>query len=326
MKSAWRKFWTEPAGAEPLAFLRIGAAAILLLQARAIAPQFLDLYGQGGILQGALRDLLADSSLPGVRDLAALLQAHGINETTTLGSIGVFYLASLVALLLGFHTRLSATMAWLTHWLLASGHVTSYGLDTFAGVFLFYLVWIPSGRAWSLDAASGRVSPGPSAEARWALRTLQLHLSIAYLACGVDKAMGAQWWNGDAIWRSVTLPLYAQYDLRWLAKAPWIATLSGWGTLVVECGYPIGMWVRRLRPYWLVAIIGLHLGILALMGLPLFALMMIVLSVSAFGVGATSEDRVLRWGVRGVQWAGAVPARTRSRAISLRTLAGADGA
>jgi len=280
----WKKFWTAPASPLPLAVLRIGVAAILAVQAYWVAPQFFDLYGSDGILQGTLRGQFGSSDLPGIYELAHWLQGLGVAETHTLAAIGALYFLGVLGLLLGFHTRVAAVITWATHFALAGGNASSYGLDTFVNITLFYFLWMPIGAAYSWDAFTGRVSSAPSPEARWSLRILQLHLSIAYLACGLDKALGYQWWNGESIWRSLMMPFYAQFDASWMAKVPGIARLAGWGTLIVECGYAVAMWIPRLRKFWLMAVIGLHLGIFALMGLHLFALMMIVLSVSAFGV------------------------------------------
>jgi hypothetical protein len=177
-----------------------------------------------------------------------------------------------------------AGLVWGLHLCLAGGHITSYGIDTFAGILLFYFLWLPVGAVASLDAVAGTAPPAVSSDARLGLRVVQIHLCLVYLACGLEKAAGSQWWNGEAIWRSVMMPEYAQYSLAWLSQAPWLAKVFGWGTLVVESGYACFMWVPRLRPFWLLAIVGLHLGILLLMGLTLFALMMMVLSTAAFAV------------------------------------------
>ena len=54
------------------------------------------------------------------------------------------------SLALGFHTRLSAFLAWGLHLsLVTSGFASFYGVDQLANTFLFYLVLFPSGRAWT---------------------------------------------------------------------------------------------------------------------------------------------------------------------------------
>src|SRR5207248_2278213 len=116
-----------------------------------------------------------------------------------------------------YRTRFASIAAWLTHTLFMFQQTTSYGVDCFAQIFLFYLVWMPAGAAFSLDRLAGRVSGDPSIAARISIRVLQLHLCVAYFFSGFEKAMGEQWWNGDAIWRSLMLPQYRQFDFSWLS-------------------------------------------------------------------------------------------------------------
>ncbi len=288
-QKSWNTFWLKPASARPLALLRIGTALILLAQAYWVAPQFFAIYGSNGILEGSLRGEFRNSDLLGLYELVVFMLRLGVGETTTLLVSASAYILGLFGLLLGYHTRKAACLTWLTHLLFAGAHVTSYGIDTFIGITLFYFLWMPIGAAYSLDVVSGRTSSEPTSQARWAFRVLQIQLSIAYLFCGIDKAMGIQWWNGDAIWRSVMMPLYAQFDLSWLSKLPWICKVAGWGTLVLEAGYPLGMAYSKTRKFWFLSIVGLHLGIFIFMGLHLFALMMILLSTSAFGLDSLAE-------------------------------------
>jgi ABC-type amino acid transport system permease subunit len=74
-------------------------------------------------------------------------------------------------------------------------------------------------------------------------------------------------------------------DWSWLAAAPVLATIASVGTLVIEMGYPIFMNVPRTRLVWLLFTVMMHIGIGVTLGLWLFAAIMIVLSVSAYGAG-----------------------------------------
>jgi hypothetical protein len=69
----------------------------------------------------------------------------------------------------------------------------------------------------------------------------------------------------------------------WLAWYPWIPMALSWFTMFIETFYFAGMWIPRLRVYWLGGIIALHMGIGLFLGLYLFGLVMILLSLSAFG-------------------------------------------
>jgi hypothetical protein len=281
------RFTFAPARAEPLAALRIGLALVLLGQAAMIAPWARELYTRGGILPAAIPEALSRSGLPHLHALFRLLAPAGIGERPILAVVGAAYVLSLVSLLLGLGTRVSAVLAWFLHLtLVESGEGTNYGADQLAHIFLFYLVWAPSGAALSLDRRLGRVRPGPSPAARLALRVIQVHLCIIYLTGGVAKALSRTWWDGDSIWRAVMSPEYRQLDFSWLASHPWVAVVAGWSVLAVEIGYPVFMWPRVTRRPWVLATTALHLGIAAFMGLTVFGAIMIVFTVAAFGVSA----------------------------------------
>ena len=284
---AIERFFLAPAWPTPLAVLRIGLALVLLVQAALIVPAFFVLYERSGVPRGLLRDALARHGLPHLGWLIHALGRFGVGESTILVSTGLVYVASLLALLVGWRTRMVAAFAWLTHLtLMMTANGTNYGADNFGNIFLFYLIWIPSGAALSMDRLANRAPAGPTTAARLALRVIQLHLCMVYLAGGLMKGSGGQWWDGDAIWRSLMLPEYRQYDFCWLADHPWFARLSGWMVVAVETGYSIFIWPRRTRRPWILATVAMHLGIALFMGLGIFGAIMIVFTVAAFGVGA----------------------------------------
>jgi hypothetical protein len=161
----------------------------------------------------------------------------------------------------------------------------------FAQIALFYCLWMPIGNVMSVDNMMKGGMEIPSSFARLSLRVLQIHLCVVYFTSGMDKAEGIQWWNGEAIWRSLMRPDLAQYDMTWLASVPWLAMLICWATLVVELGYAVFVWPRRTRTLWALATIGLHVGIAVMMGLWSFSAVMIVLTGSAFLISAEPGTR-----------------------------------
>jgi hypothetical protein len=284
------RFLFEPASPTPLALLRIGVSLILLFQAWYLAPLLFDLYGEASVLQQGLGEEVSQryASLTYWLDRIASL---GGSPSLALTMMGVAYVFSLVGLLLGWKTRLSAIAAWLLHLGFTYGQTTSYGLDLFTHVSLFLMIWVPAGAALSWDNRRGPPEGRPSSEARLGRRTLQIYLCLTYLASGLEKALGHQWWDGEAIWRSLTLPSLSQFNLQWMAGYPWLPIALGWGTLLIEIGYSLFIWPRRTRKLWFALTVGLHLGIGIFLGLWLFAFIMIVLNLAAFGGGLIENPR-----------------------------------
>jgi len=285
--------WFRPVSARPLAGLRVGLSLLLLVHLVWLSDDFLSLHGSRGIIPWELTDLLRDPWVPGLPTLTKAFRPLGIGEHTAMTILLAGYAASLLSLALGLHTRLSAAVAWGLHLcVVTSGSASYYGVDQLANTFLFYLVVFPPARAGTIPVGC--------------LRVMQVHLCVIYLAAGLDKAMGSQWWNGEAIWQTVSQPIFRTFDLGWLASHPWIPMLAGWSTLVVEIGYAFLIWPGRTRKTWAIATIGLHVGTCLFMGLVFFASVMILLTSCLFLI---PEQAVERAGARRRRWVqAAVPA------------------
>ena len=187
----------------------------------------------------------------------------------------VHWLAVVVAVLftLGVGTRVVSVLAWA----LALGYIhrtreSLFGMDTMLAILLLYLMIAPAGAALSLDrllqrfrqsytALSHRkplplLTPAPSVSANVALRLLQVHFCIIYLASGCAKLQGAAWWNGTAVWQTFSnyefTPerfVYFTPLLRWLTnhRILWEIVNSGGSvfTLGLELGLPFLIWFPR---------------------------------------------------------------------------------
>jgi hypothetical protein len=112
---------------------------------------------------------------------------------------------------------------------------------------------------------------------------LQVHLCFIYFFGGIAKCFGVGWWNGTSLWRALTRPPFdvipAQLLVRWQA----LLLIAGIFVCVLETAYPVFIWWKKTRAIWLMCIIGMHVAIGATMGLHLFALIMIILNIAAFG-------------------------------------------
>jgi CubicO group peptidase (beta-lactamase class C family) len=285
--------WFRPVSPRPLAGLRVGLPLLLLLHLVWLSNDVLSLHGSRGIIPWELTDLLRDPWVPGLPTLAKAFLPLGISEHTAITLLLSGYAGSLLSLALGIHTRLSAFLAWGLHLsLVTSAFASYYGVDQLANTFLFYLFVFPSGRAWRFAArpASAR---GEETVPVGCLRVMQVHLCVIYLAAGLDKAMGSQWWNGEAIWQTVSQPVFSTFDLSCLARHSWIPMLAGWATLVVEVGYAFLIWPRRTRKVWCIATIGLHLGTCLFMGLVFFSSLMILLTSCLFLIPEEVMERAV---------------------------------
>ena len=280
-------FFLKPASPKPLAIFRIAFSFILIAQAFSMRESILSFLSNHGLVQQDVVNMLSDPFLPKLNGLMNRASQFGISESGYLHAFSMAYMLSLFCLLLGIFTNLAALLTWLLHWtIINTGYSGSYGADMYAHIFLFYLVWVPSGASYSLDRVFRRVSDAPSSRARLGLRAMQLHLCISYLASGLEKGTGIQWWNGEAIWMALNLPEYCPFDMHWLANFPFVAMVVGWATLAVETLYCIFVWHRKTRLLWVLATCGLHVSIAILLSLPIFSLIMCVATLACFGISA----------------------------------------
>lgn len=297
---------TRPVTPRPLAWFRIGLASVLLVQAFFLVGHLHDLFGRHGIVAWSVMSENVPPAVPSLEWLEKALCFVAGPATFVVPLAFSLYVGSLLGLLLGYRTRLAASIAWLSHTaLMTSGQMAAYGVDMFAQIGLFYCLWFPVGHALSLDRSrrTGSVSDQsdrPSFGAWLGLRILQLHVCIIYTSSGVEKALGEQWWNGESIWRAVMgAPLGSPIDCSFIAAVPWLAVGLCWSTLLLEAGVIVFVWHPRLRKLWLVGIVGMHVGIAVVLGLWTFSATMIVFDVTAFGfrpdLGCDEEpDSVLR--------------------------------
>jgi hypothetical protein len=268
---------------------------------------------------------------------------YHVTDPNWMLAIHLAFLGVMVLFTLGFCTRVTSALTWLAA--LSYYHrseITLFGVDTMQNILLLYLMIGPSGAALSLDrfisrwwirhqrAAHGLAPapdepPAPSASANLALRLLQVHFCVIYLAAGTSKLLGPAWWNGTAIYLTMAnfefspLAYSSQIGLlRWLCQNRWlweiVMTGGTWFTVALEISLPFLIWNRRLRLLMVSCSVLLHTSIALTMGLTVFSLLMATLVLS-FVPGEIFEAMLglARRGLHTVAGKSAVPAAKPGR-------------
>jgi hypothetical protein len=112
----------------------------------------------------------------------------------------------------------------------------------------FLLIFSSAGADLSLDrfASSGQPFVGEYISP-WALRLMQLQVSIIYLRAGLAKLGGAAWLEGSAAYYPTQVQEYRRFPLpTMLASAFWIR-LATWGTILIELALGTASWVKDCR-------------------------------------------------------------------------------
>jgi hypothetical protein len=224
--------------------------------------------------------------------LIALGEHAGLREEIMLSAAWFCLLGAGCGLLVGLGCRFSAILAWFLHLCAAkSGGFVSYGVDSFMTIGLFYLMLSPLPDRYSLDCRLRESqSKDPKLLGFWR-RVLQLHLCLIYFFSGLAKCLGRGWWDGSSVWRALIRPPFNVIDPDALVRWKYLFPVAGIFICVLEIGYPFFIWNNKTRKIWLICICAMHAGIGLMMGMYLFALIMIVLNVAAFGPGSIHVER-----------------------------------
>ena len=244
--------------------------------------------GQGLISRDLAEALLSVEShfIPRLGWLVALGAHVGLREETILSVGWICLFGAGCSLLLGLFCRVSAILAWFLHLCAAkSGGFVSYGVDNFMTIALFYLMLSPLPDRYSLDWRLRKSrSKDPQLLGFWR-RVLQLHLCLIYFFSGLTKCLGSGWWDGSNVWRALIRPPFGVIDPEILVRWRYVFPIAGVFICFLETAYPLFIWSRSTRKIWLICICAMHAGIGLAMGMYLFALIMIILNLAAFGPG-----------------------------------------
>ncbi|SDD35727.1 HTTM domain-containing protein [Auraticoccus monumenti] len=205
-----------------------------------------------------------------------------------------------VAFTLGWRTRIVLPVffvAWVS-FIEMNDSLGDQGDNMYRMVLLALLFADPAMR-WSLDARrrARPVDPGRGWLARkWAgepllpswvtntshnlvLVTLTCHVCFVYASGALFKAGGTPWQQGYAIYN----PLQTQRFGTWPALSDLVTawtpavTAVSWASIILQLCFPLMLLQRFTRVIGLFGILGFHIGIAVLMGLPWFSLAMVAI-------------------------------------------------
>lgn len=264
----WRSFWFKPEPAYPLGFIRMVFGALVVAWTLAIAPDLFELFGE----EGAVTSPSWDYRWSVLEEL---------NTDQGLFVVWLVLLLSALALTVGWHSRVAAVVVFvLVQSFVQRGRPVFNAGDVLLSIEALLIALSACGAAISLDQ---RRLTGSfwSAQLRppWALRLLQIQLSLIYLSTVQEKLTGETWLRGTAVsfaWRTdqqwAILPAPD-----WVANNAVIVNVASWATLVIELAIAILVWNKKWRPWVLSLGIVLHVAILLNLNVGFFSFAIFVL-------------------------------------------------
>lgn len=274
-----------------LSILRVGLGVQIILYCLSLWNDWIYLLastGRGLISRNLAEGVLGVESIiiPRISWLVAAGQCVGLENEAVLWVVWGLLLLGGVLLSIGFCSRLAAFGTWFLHLCaVKSGDLLVYGVDNFITIGLFYLMLSPLPDKASLDWKFRKPRAQNSELLGFFRRVLQLHLSLAYFFGGLSKCLGHGWWDGSSIWRALIRPPFDVLSPELLVKWKHLFPALGIGVWIIELGYPFFIWSKRTRLVWLICVLLMHISIGLFMSMYLFASIMIILNLAAFGPG-----------------------------------------
>lgn len=259
-RSSLRPWIADWIGIDPraLAAFRIGLATILLVDLAIRATDLTAFYADGGFFP-----FEAARRWHGSRWSWSL---HLLDGSPSFQAALLLLAAVLaIALLLGYRTTLAAIGSWV---LLASLHnrvpMLLNGGDILFRMLLFWGMFLPLGREWSIDArrrrqcapGGGDSLTGPGRTERHdrcqpvvsiASAALLLQMCLMYWFTGQFK-FNSDWLSGDSMYYVFSFDAYGRPLGRFLLNFPTVCKLMTWGALWLEL---VGPWLVMLPTPWL---------------------------------------------------------------------------
>lgn len=223
---------------------------------------------------------------------------YHVTDPTWIVVLHVFFLLNMLAFALGLFTRWTGALAWIgTMSYVQRATSTVFGLDVMMIIVLTYLQIGQAGARYSLDRwlakwwarRNGLPEPEvtPTYATNFAIRLMQVHFCIVYLAAGTSKLLGSSWWSGQALNYVMLNSAFAPMDkapyfylMKKMAQHRWlwetVMSINIVYSVMLELSFSFLVWDRRWRWLMICASVLMHLGIGLFMGLTTFSLMMMV--------------------------------------------------
>lgn len=253
--------------------LRVGYAALLMIYVSVWMIDCTQWFSDEGVV-----------SAVAARQLAVVPKWSLLDLLPSTPPAITFYLTCLfvhaVLMLLGCWSRFQAACIFV--WLVTFQHRNQLicdSEDTVFRLFAFFFMFLPLDHAWSIGRwLQGWPRSSATSVDAWAVRLVQIQMTLIYASAAWSKLQGSTWLDGTALYLvSRVTDLYGRF---WVPSAifetPWSVQLATWSVPAIEALLPLGLWYQRTRRWAIIAGITFHLAIEYSMNLFLFQWIMMV--------------------------------------------------
>ncbi|MFD3870824.1 HTTM domain-containing protein [Streptomyces sp. NPDC058623] len=291
----WTLLTDRPISLYAAAVLRIGYGMLYLIFLLREFPHRDEIWGPGSPWTPALAQQLFDQT--GWNSLLILSDSRAYFELCYVTAV-----LTSALFMLGWRTRATSVLFAVV---VASFHARSIfmtdGGDNLILLMALYLVLTACGRRWSLDARRERLrtartdhAPEPVRspcarqllDARATLTTvvhncgilvIAVQVCFLYGSAGLYKIQGPTWGGGTALHYALNLELFQPWPAlsHLIDDYPMVIAIAGYVTVLLQVAFPFVLFGKLKYPV-LTVLLGMHVGIAVLLGLPLFSGAMII--------------------------------------------------
>ncbi|MGR8009397.1 HTTM domain-containing protein [Streptomyces hypolithicus] len=295
IRALWDLVTDRPVSLYAASVLRIGYGLLYLVFLLREFPHRDEIWGPGSPWTPALaRQLFEQTGWNSILTLSDSRAYFELCYTMALVTSALF--------MLGWRTRV---MSVLFAVVVISFHARSIfmtdGGDNLVLLMAVYLVLTACGRRWSLDARRNRLKAARAGDVPEPVRSftaqqlrdarttsvtvvhncgifvIAAQVCFLYGSTGLYKVQGASWGSGTALHYVLNLELFQPWPAlsHLVDEFPLPIAIAGYMTVLLQVAFPFVLFGRLKYPV-LVLLLGMHIGIAVLLGLPLFSGAMII--------------------------------------------------
>jgi len=206
----------------------------------------------------------------------------------------IIWLCSIVLIIFGLFTKIATVANYLFTVLflgftfyLGSVSEHNYHIDKELIPVAFLLMFMPVSRRLSLDRLIQKIKFSNTAYEYYPKSTVSsLTYIVLTLAAGLIyfdsifyKFYSPMWLNGLGVWLPSSLPWATWLDLSFILNQEYLIKFLGYLTLLFQVTYIFFVWIKKIKAFYLLVGIGLHMGIALAFPIPWFALAMVALYI-----------------------------------------------
>lgn len=182
-------------------------------------------------------------------------------------------LALLVVGMLGYHHWSTRLVVWV---LFVNLHFGNHAISNGGWHIMHHLLLLSIFLVKVSPAANDRLAAFGRFIHHVAFYFIWWQISLLYLSSGLHKFLGTYWLKGEAMLIILSME---EFSLPWIAEAMQknsaLMMMLTWLGFSYQLLFPVLIWVKRLRPYLLMAGLGFHLFIAFVVGVTDFGIILI---------------------------------------------------